>query len=178
MNEIEVKIIDIDVEDIKHRLEKLAAEKVKDEIQVNNLYDFPDRRLLGANGYARIRVVEDKLTNTTHNYMTVKKMLSQEKYKVMDEQEIEIDDAVTGKKILESLGLTLVKSIKKTRESYKVSNTLVEIDINDKSFCPFPYIELESDHEGDLVKVIELLGYKLSDVTSKTIFEILKEKGL
>jgi len=63
----------------------------------------------------------------------------------MDEYESEIKDDAAAKGILEALGLQLIQSIKKYRESYKYKNTLIEIDINEKEFCPFPYIEIESE---------------------------------
>ncbi len=108
--------------------------------------------------------------------MTVKKLISQEKYKIMEENETEILDPKEGENIFKALGLQLIESISKFRESYKYKETLVEIDINDKSFCPFPYIELESNNEKELKELVELLGYSMNDTTSKTIYEILKEE--
>lgn len=178
MREIETRILDIDVDDIRRKMKALNAEKVKEENQVNNIYDFPDRRLLNAKGYARIRIVEDILNNKTDYYMTTKKLISQEKYKVMEENEVIIDNGETGKNIFIALGLELVQSIKKYRESYKYKNTLVEIDINDKSFCPFPYIEIETNDENELKEVVKLLGYTMVNTTSKTIYEILSDRGL
>lgn len=178
MNEIETRILDIDVDYIREKMLKLGASNVKKENQVNNIFDFPDRRLLSKKGYARIRIIEDLLNNKNVYYMTTKKMLSQDKYKVMEENETIIESAQEGEKIFLSLGLTLVESIKKYRESYKYKNSLVEIDINDKSFCPFPYIEIETSHEEELIELVEYLGYTLEDTTSKTIYEILKERKL
>lgn len=178
MNEIEVKIIDINIDIIKQKLESIQAVKVKMENQINNIFDFPDERLLSQKGYARIRIVEDLLNNKTVNYMTTKKMISQEKYKVMEEKEVLISDGKTGEDIFISLGLVLKGSIKKYRESYKYKNTLIEIDINDKSFCPFPYIEIESPTGEELEEVVNLLGYTIQDTTSETIYEILSKKGV
>lgn len=178
MREIETRIVDIDVEDIRKKLLNINAVKVKQENQINNIYDFSDKRLLTEKGYARIRIVEDELNNKNLYYMTVKKLISQEKYKIMDENEVLIDDAQEGENIFKALGLHLVQSIKKYRESYKYKDTLVEIDINDKSFCPFPYIEIETNCEEQLKEVVNLLGYSLEDTTSKTIYELLQNKGI
>lgn len=178
MQEIEIKIIKIDVDKIKASLLKLDCPKVKDENQTNNIYDFPNRQLLDKKGYARIRIVEDKLNNKIVNYMTTKKLLSQEKYKVMEENEIIINDAAMGAAIFTSLGLELVHSIKKHRESYKYKNTLIEIDINDPNFCPFPYIEIEGEDEEEIKEVVHLLGYHMEDTTSMTIDEILNGEGI
>ena len=177
MKEMETRIIDIDIDYIRSKMIDISAEIVKEESQVNNIYDFSDRRLLNKKGYARIRTVEDHLNNKNFAFMTTKKLISQEKYKVMDEQETIIEDSNAGANIFKALGLELVQSIKKYRESYKYKNTLIEIDINDKSFCPFPYIEIESCYEDEIKEVVELLGYSMSDTTSKTIYEILEEKG-
>lgn len=174
---METRILKIDVDEIKSKLNKLGCKKVKDENQINNLYDFPDRSMLNKKGYARIRIVEDNLNNIIVNYMTTKKLLSQDKYKVMEENEVIIDDSVVGSRIFTSLGLELVESIKKHRESYKYKNSLIEIDINDKSFCPFPYLEIESTNEEEIKEIVALLGYTMEDTTSKTIFEILNEEG-
>jgi adenylate cyclase, class 2 len=177
VQEMETRIIKIDVDIIREKLKKINAIKVKEEHQINNIYDFSDRRLLNSKGYARIRVIHDTLHNREINYMTTKKLLSQEKYKVMEEHETEIQDPEQGSLILTSLGLELVESIKKYRESYKYKNSLVEIDINDKKFCPFPYIEIESQDEYEIKEIVELLGYTMEDTTSKTIYEILNVEG-
>ena len=173
---MELRIIDIDIEDIRRKLLTINAPKVKQENQINNIYDFSDKRLLNNKGYARIRTIQNQLTNATVHYITTKKLISQEKYKIMDEHESEIKDEVAAKGIFESLGLELIQSIKKYRESYKYKNTLIEIDINDKEFCPFPYIEIESEDESEIEEVLTLLGYCLEDTTSKTIYEILNSK--
>ncbi|WP_300382298.1 CYTH domain-containing protein [Clostridium sp.] len=178
MKELETRIIDIDVEDIREKVKKVGARKVKEENQINNIYDFQDGRLLKEKGYARIRITEDKINNREVVYMTTKKMLSQETFKVMEENETIVDDKEAAKNIFLSLGLELKESIKKYRESYEINGSLVEIDINDKSFCPFPYIEIETYSEEGLKEILDILGYSLKDTTSKTVYELLEEKGL
>lgn len=178
MKELETRIIDIDVDDIRKKLNNLGAKKVKEEYQINNIYDFEDNRLLNDKGYARIRITDDKLNNRELVYMTTKKMLSQETFKVMEENETIIEDKEAGDKIFKSLGLILKESIKKYRESYHIKDSLIEIDINDKNFCPFPYLEIETESEDKLKEILNLLGYTIKDTTSKTIYEILNEKGI
>ena len=178
MQELETKIIDIDVENIRNILLSNNAEKVKMENQINDIYDFEDGRLLSKKGYARIRTVDDRLNNKIVYFMTTKKMLSQERFKVMEENETIIENKKMGEGIFKSLGLILKESNKKYRESYKLHDCLIEIDINDKSFCPFPYLEIETTSEEKLEKVVNILGYTLEDTTSKTIYDILTERGI
>ena len=176
--ELETRIVDIDVDNIRDILTLNNAEKVKSEDQVNDIYDFEDGRLLAKKGYARIRTIEDRLKKITIYYMTTKKMISQNKFKVMEENEVIIDNKEMGEGIFKSLGLILKESNKKYRESYKIFDSLVEIDINDKNFCPFPYIEIETNSEEKLDKIVKLLGYTIEDTTSQTIYEILSERGI
>lgn len=178
MKELETRVVDIDVEKVRETLINLGAKKVKEEYQINNIYDFEDNRLLNSKGYARIRITDDRLNNKEVVYMTTKKMLSQGTFKVMEENETIVEDKEAAAKIYISLGLVLKESIKKYRESYKIMDSLVEIDINDKSFCPFPYLEIETTSEERLKEILELLGYSIEDTTSKTIYELLEERGL
>ncbi|WP_333860654.1 class IV adenylate cyclase [Clostridium sp.] len=173
MKEYETRIIKIHPEDIRNKLKKVNALRVKMENQLNDIYDFENGLLIKNKGYARIRTVEDLIHNSTHYYMTIKKLLSQEKYKIMEENETEILNGNAGKNIFEALGLKLLQSIKKYRESYRYKNSLIEIDINEKSFCPFPYLEIESTNDQELHEIVNLLGYSLEDTTSETIYEIL-----
>ena len=178
MKELETKIVDIDLDSLRKKLKDLNFKNVKKEDQINNIFDFEDGRLLKDKGYARIRTVHDLINKKTIHFITTKKMLSQDTFKVMEENETIIEDGSIGENIFKSLGLKLTKSIKKYRESYKYKNTLIEIDINDPSFCPFPYMEIETSSEDELKEVLNLLGYSMEDTTSKTIYEILKEKGV
>ncbi|WP_317310743.1 CYTH domain-containing protein [Clostridium thermobutyricum] len=173
--ELETRIIDVDLEALRKRLKELNAKKVKVEDQINDIYDFSDGRLLNAKGYARIRTVYDRLNEKEIIFMTTKKLLSQGKFKEMEENEVIVSDKTMAEGIFKSLGLKLHQSIKKYRESYKLENGLVEIDINDRDFCPFPYIEIETDSEENLETIVSLLGYSMKDTTSKTIYQLIKE---
>lgn len=113
MHELETRIIDIDVDNIRKLLLENNAQKVKSEDQINDIYDFEDGRLLAQKGYARIRTVNDLLLNKTIVFMTTKKMISQERFKIMEENETIIDDKTMGEGIFKSLGLIKKESIKK-----------------------------------------------------------------
>ena len=178
MKELETRIIDIDVEDIRNKMKALNAKQVKAEDQTNDIYDFEDNRLLKAKGYARVRTTVDRITNIETTFMTTKKMLSQDTFKVMEENETIVADKTMAARIFTSLGLILQESISKYRESYELNGSLIEIDINDKSFCPFPYLEIETTSVEKLEEIVKLLGYTLEDTTSQTIYDILKEKGI
>jgi adenylate cyclase class 2 len=175
MNELETRIIKIDVAYIRHILIENDAKKVKEENQTNDIYDFEDSRLLNNRGYARIRTIDDLLNKQEIIFMTTKKLISQGRFKEMEENEVRVDNKAAAEGIYTSLGLVLKQSIKKYRESYELEDGLVEIDINDTTFCPFPYIEIETDSEEKLERIVKLLGYTMEDTTSKTIYELIEE---
>lgn len=175
MKELETRIIKIDVAQIRNTLIENGAKKVKEENQINDIYDFEDGRLLAKKGYARIRTIDDLLNKKIVYYMTTKRMLSQGKFKEMEENETMVEDKNAAEGIFTSLGLVLKESINKYRESYELNGSLIEIDINDVSFCPFPYIEIETDSEEKLEEIVKLLGYTMEDTTSKTIYELIEE---
>ena len=50
MKELETRVMDIDVDDIRNKMKSLGAIKVKSEDQVNEIYDFEDGRLLANKG--------------------------------------------------------------------------------------------------------------------------------
>lgn len=177
--EMEVRILDVNVDEIRNKLLENSAVLVKKENQINKLFDFENGSLLKQKGYARIRIVQDMVEQKNFYYMTTKRNVSKndERFKVMDECEIEINDSSIGEKIFKSLGLILNHEIKRYRESYKICNVLVEIDINDKNFYPNPYVEIEGDSKENIENVVKILGYTMEDTTSKNIFDIIKDKN-
>lgn len=175
--EIEVRILDVDTNEIRRKISENNGILVKKEHQINKLFDFNDDRLLRNKGYARIRIIEDLISGKDFYYMTTKKKLSKsgDKYKVMDEQEVLIDSWEVGENIFKSLGLSMKNEIKRYRESYKINDVLIEIDINDKNFYPNPYVEIEGNSSQEIEEVVKILGYQMEDTTSKSIFELIKD---
>ena len=176
--ELEVKILYINIEDVRRKMKEVHAPLVKNEIQQNLIYDFPDGRLLDEKGYARIRVVVDVESKKETVFMTTKRLISNEVFKKMEEYETIIESKDVGMGIFETLGLKLKENIKKSRESYEYKDSLIEIDVNEKTFVPFPYLEVESPTEDELKEVVELLGYTMEDTSSLSIYEILRQRGI
>lgn len=176
--ELEVKILDINIENIRSIMKDVQAILVKNEMQENYIHDFPDRRLLKNKGYARIRVVKDQDSGEEKVFMTTKKLISRDVFKKMEEYETIIENKEAGLGIFKALGLELIENVKKSRESYQYKNTLIEIDVNEKSVVPFPYLEVESSTEEELQEVVSLLGYTMDDTSALSIHEILVERGI
>lgn len=178
MSEIEVKVLNIDVDQIRDKLIGMGAKLVKKENQSNHMYDYPGDTLFeNFKGFCRLREVENLLDGTTKFILGVKKMVSQEKYKIMKEEETEVQDGEATKRFLEELGLYNRANDKKYRESYQLNGALYEIDIWDKEVYPHPYLEIESENEADMERAIDVLGVNRENVTSKNLYELRKDLG-
>src|SRR5438128_1943145 len=99
MNEIEGKILEIDVADIEKKLLALGAEKVFDGKLVATIFDFPDKRFSQQEIIVRLRKEGDKTK------LTYKKLLNTEKAKVSEEIEVGVEDYSAMEKILLAIGL-------------------------------------------------------------------------
>lgn len=180
MSEIEVKILDINIEETKEKLLKLGAKLAKVEKQTNYMYDYKDDSLWNDfKGYCRIRYVENLLDGSTKTVLTIKKMISQVGFRDMVEEETEVSNIESTKRILTELNMYNKRTFKKNRESYEMNGVLFEIDVfEDKSFMPIPYMEVEAYDEESLKKAIELIGYKIEQTSSQTLDEIRSSLGL
>lgn len=177
MAEIEVKVLDVNIEDVRSALISNGAVLVKKEMQENHIFALPGT-LMSENGYVRIRRVHNLLDNSINNILCVKKLISQGKSRITDEHEVKVSDLDECKKLLSSIGLDFNSLKKKYRESYNLKDVLVEIDTWDKNVYPEPYIEVEAESEDKIFEVLSILNIPQEKATSKTLEEIKKERGI
>lgn len=177
MNEIEVKVLNIDKEEIQKKLVKIGATLIKDEEQTNIRFDTEDKYLKNKyKGYLRVRITKNNLTGEIINTMTLKKNISRDEFRVNEELETQILDVDEAIKILEALKYYPKAPGKKRRISYIYEGILFEIDEWDKDIYPRPYLEIEVTKENDLERAIDLLNIDRRNITAKSIEELIKEK--
>ena len=133
--EIEVKVIEINKEEMIKKLLSLGAKKVFDgDIQAIT-YDFFDNSLKKNESFIRLRLKGDKA------FITYKKKISKDCAKIMEEIETEVKDFTLMQAILEKINLVPQKSYNKKRESYQIGDVLFEFD--DYECIPI-YMEIEA----------------------------------
>lgn len=178
--EIEVKVLNIDIVEIEKKLKKIGAIKVKEEYQENVLFDVKDKLIMaGINGYLRMRTVEDKLKNKVTHEFTLKKVVSSDgNMRINNEIETCIDCPENLIEILKALGIPVLGRGFKERISYELDGILFEIDKWDKKTYPDAYMEIEVSSENELYKAIELLDLNRKNITTKSIDELRKDKGM
>ena len=166
MKEIEVKILEIDVEEVRKKLLALGAEKVLDTNLEYTIFDFPDCRLFKKRNLLRVRKVNDKVE------LCLKHKNKQEEVRSAEEIEINTSDYEKTIQILLELNFQIVTEGKKHRKSYILGKIKFEID----TYPDIPaYLEIESDNEKDLREAVKKLGFTMEQTTSMNGFELIQK---
>jgi len=172
MTEIEVKILDINPEDIRKKLLDAGAKRTFHGELIAKVFDFPDLRMKNADGHLRLRKIGDKTE------LTYKEAVKSEKFKKRIETEVIVSDFDTAEKILRKIGLRETRSYRKTRESYQLGNISFDIDIYPEETGIPPLVEIESTEEG-IKEGVKLLGFQTKDTTTVSgwkLLDIYKDK--
>lgn len=176
MREREVKVLNIDKDEIENKLKNLGAVLLKDEEQTNIRFDTEDNYLKNTyNGYLRIRITKNMLNGTVKNTLTFKRNVSRDKLRVNEETETEISNYEETIKILQFLGYNKKRPGYKHRRSYSYENIVFEIDTWDKDTYSKPYLEIEMTTEEELEKAINMLQLDREQITTKSIDELRKD---
>ncbi len=163
--EFEVKILDVDVDDILGRLKRIGARKVKERKMRRFVYDIsPEKK----NSWIRLRDDGEK------NTLTIKE-IEDDSISGTKELEIEVDDFDKTNQLLNKLGFFAKAYQENKRVSFKAEGVDVEID----SWPKIPtYIEIEGRSEKEVEDLVRMLGFGMEDVTSKSVTEIYLNYGI
>ena len=162
--EYEVRILEIDLDDVKKRLEKANAKFEWDRLQRRYVYDFIPK-IDGK--WIRLRTNGDKTT------LTIKNLVSSE-IDGTQELEIVVDDFERCNLILKELGYEARGYQENRRIQYDMYG--VEIDIDSWPNIP-TYLEIEGPSEEKVYSAVEALGFKKEDCTTKDVDSIYKYYG-
>ena len=162
--EYEVRILEIDKDKIIKKLKKIGAKFQWDQIQRRYVYDFIPK-IDGK--WIRLR------TNGIKASLTIKDIVSSE-VDGTRELEVEVSDFNNTNKILNELGYE-AKGYQENRRCQYVLDD-VEIDIDDWPYLP-TYLEIEGPSEDRVFEVLDLLGYKKTDITTKDVEGIYLDYG-
>lgn len=151
--EFEVKILEIDVDAIQEKLKFLGAEKIGEKFQKRYIYDLKPYK---KDSWIRLRTDGNKTT------LCIKE-IHNNKIDGTKELEVEVSDFEKTNLILEKLGFECRAYEENKRISYVLDDVEIEID-----FWPLipPYLEIEGKSIKDVEKMIEKLGFDVSQTTS------------
>ncbi len=160
--EYEVRVLEIDVNEIKQKLKELNAILIEDVFQRRYVYDFNP---VNPSKWIRLR------TNGKTTTLTIKNVESS-KIDGTKEMEIAVDDFDTANEILNELGYKPRGIQENKRIKYNLND--VEIDIDTWPGIP-SYLEIEGHSEKDVYDTIKLLELTEEKVTSLDVENIYKE---
>lgn len=171
--EIEVKVLNIDLDEMEDRLIKLGANLISKEYQINTIFDSKDNYINeDLNSYLRVREIKDLLTEEVHINLTLKQNIGSEAIRQNIETTTEIGDKKAMISILESLRYEIIGEGYKYRTSYVYENIRFDLDRWDENTYPYPYMEIEVEKEEDLEKAIELLEIDRKNISTKSIIQL------
>lgn len=173
MEEIEVKFLDIDADQMEKKFLEIGAKKEFDRVYKIKVFDYPDLRLDNDHSWVRLRDEGDKVTLTFKKRLGAKDGVKNDDG--MLEHEIVVSDFGQTAKILESIGLSLKFYEEKRRIRYFLDD--IEFDID---YCPAlkPYLEIETDDWAKIDKAISLLGLDPKDKKMYSTMQIYKQNGI
>lgn len=159
MDEIEVKVLNIEREKFESKLISMGAEKVFDSEIEALFFDYEDGSLRKARDLMRLRREGERAV------LTFKKFIGDEEVKRMNEYEVTVSDLQVMRRILEFLGLSVFDSMSKHRTSYELDGTYFEFDKYMGSYSHIPeFMEIEAKDSETIQKFARLLDLKPENI--------------
>jgi len=172
MQELEVKILDIDRAACEKILDELHSKKIFDGILEARFYDYPDHRIQLSKGLLRLRSDGKKHTLTFKQHPKGKE---DKHLKIRQEYEIIVSDFETAHQFLLALGLECTLFIRKHRTSYRLGDSEVEIDEHLDDYAGIPvFMEIEAPSKPILLETVTRFGYTLDDCKPWSFFDLIK----
>jgi predicted adenylyl cyclase CyaB len=163
MNEVELKFLEIDVDAIVAKLDKLGAKKVFDGDMHACYLDAADGAIKRENKVLRIRTQGEKVV------LAYKEKNKSEFASSSTETEIDVSDYGTTKSIFLKLGYVVTKEYSKHRASYKLPGFSFEFD----TINGIPtFLELEATSEDDIKKACLMLDLDVSKGVDWNCFKV------
>ncbi|OGC92695.1 hypothetical protein A2899_02565 [Candidatus Amesbacteria bacterium RIFCSPLOWO2_01_FULL_49_25] len=164
--EIEVKFVDIDPDEVRRKLTRLGGKRVLDILYRKMFFDYPDLRFDKSNQWIRLRDEGDRVT------MAYKKL---EPGKKIEEVEVEVSDFDGAAELFGKLGFVQSYYMENKRERYKLNG--VEFDIDTYPLIG-SYLEIEASSHGDLESAIEWLSLDPKKKLIGSVNDVYSLKGI
>ena len=169
MQEIEVKILEVDRAKVEETLSRLGAKKVFDGDVEAFFFDFKIGSLAKVKSILRLRREGSRVV------LAFKKIASKQGAKIAEEQSVDVSDLEAMKKILQSIGLSVKESNQKSRISYQLGNVHFDFDryTGEHGYIP-EFMEIEAENLETIYKYAELLGFKPEECLPWSTSDLVK----
>ncbi len=169
MHEVEVKILNVDRNQLEAKLRSLGAEKEFDGEIHALFFDFPDQSIASSQGMLRLRKIGDR------TQLTFKNAISSDETKIRDEHEVDVSNFDTARSILQSMGLSVWLEMRKHRTTYSLADAHFEFDKHHDQYAFVPeFLEIEATESDTVYKYAQMLGFEKDDCKPWTILDIVE----
>jgi adenylate cyclase class 2 len=151
--EVEAKWLNIELDDIRRKLNGLEAKLVHPErLMVRQTYDFMDMRLNKIGGWVRVRDEGDKVT------LSFKQLKDRSLYGTK-EVTVVVNNFAAADSFLIAIGLESKSYQETKRESWQLGSAQIELDT--WPWIP-SFVEIEAASEKELKNAADKLGFDLA----------------
>lgn len=170
MDEIEVKILNEDLPQIRKKLISLGAKRISLTHLHTYYLDTPDMKFAKEKKVLRLRLGADG----SYAMLGYKSTKEDSKISVYDEKEVKIENPKVALEIFLASGFIIADELEKTREKYLYENSEIVFDklLGKYSFVP-EYIEIESKSKLELNKLVEKLGISKTNLKPINSHELI-----
>lgn len=169
MQEIELKILNIDSSEVIRKLNKLGAKQKSDELIEERYYDNSDEQISKKGNMLRLRKVG---TSAEITYKDGR--IKNTDFLVFEETELKVGNFEATDTILRKLGFRMIIERQKKRTHFSLDAVKVEIHHYPKMPA---WLELEGK-KSDIDLTLRKLGYTKSQTVTLTDSEIIQSYGL
>lgn len=174
MEEIEVKFLEVNVEELEEKLKDIGATKVGETLSRITNFDYPDYRLKADKAWIRLRSEFGKTTLTYKQRLGVTSEDGSTRDAGMKEIEISVDDFDTTKSFLHAIGL--IEKFSQERKRIRWTKEDVEFDIDTWPLLP-SYLEIEGPSMEKIQKISEELSFDWSTHFIGSFSQICQKAG-
>lgn len=173
MEEIEVKVLEIDPARMQETFIAIGAEKEFDQMFEATFYDLPDRSIKAKGEMLRLRIEGEQAV------LTYKQPLSTDGAKVMKETETAVEDGEAMKSILAILGYQPIKHTLKRRIQYRWQDCHIVIDDYRAELAAIPpFIEIEAPSRERLTACLLALNIEPASALPWNTYDLARHYGL
>ena len=169
MQEIEVKILEINKSQVENFLHNLGAIKTFDGVMEIFFYDFADGSIIKSGNVFRLR------KENTQCILTYKKVEKNKDAKYAEEYSVEVSSLSAMQTILSCLCLKIFDKISKHRTSFEFEGTHFDIDRYLGEYQHIPeFMEIESNSIDSIRSYVKRVGFKIEDCLSWSTEQVIE----
>jgi adenylate cyclase, class 2 len=164
--EIELRVLDVNPEEIKQRLQALGAHVIREEVQRRFVYDVEPGN---QNKWIRLR------DNGETIQLGVKEIVDADAIDGMEEVEVTVDSFEHANELLGMLGISPRSYQENHRSMFDLEGVEISIDQWPKLK---PFIEIEAASKDMVIDALTKLGYTEADTSLKHPVDMYAEIGI